>query len=58
MQKIWGGKNLSLFSFGDKRMTDLKLLNDPEYRWYHKEEMSKIIPFKSERDRLGIKVGL
>jgi hypothetical protein len=37
-------------------MTDLSLLNDPEYRWYHKEKMAKIMPFKSERDRLGIKV--
>ncbi|MFA5715403.1 MAG: hypothetical protein WC998_06670 [Candidatus Paceibacterota bacterium] len=31
-------------------------LNDPEYRWYHKEEMSKIMPFVSERKRLGLKV--
>lgn len=31
-------------------------LNDPEYRWYHKEEMSKIMPFVSERKRLGVKV--
>ena len=30
-------------------------LNDPEYRWYHKEEMAKIMPFTSERNRLGIK---
>jgi len=37
-------------------MTSIKLLNDPEYRWYHKEEMSKIMPFTSERKRLGIKV--
>lgn len=32
------------------------VLNDPEYRWYHKEEMSKIMPFPTERKRLGIKV--
>ena len=31
-------------------------LNDPEYRWYHKEEMSKIMPYVSERKRLGLKV--
>jgi len=55
MQKIWGGENLSLFSFGDERMTDLKLLNDSEYRWYHKEEMSKIMPYISERKRIGVK---
>jgi len=37
-------------------MTELELLNDPEYRWYHKEEMSKIMPFTSERIRLGMVV--
>jgi hypothetical protein len=35
-------------------MTDLKLLNDPEYRWYHKEEMSKYMPSVAERKRMGI----
>ena len=37
-------------------MTDIKLLNDPEYRWNHKEEMSKIMPYTSIRNKLGIKV--
>lgn len=37
-------------------MTDIKLLNDPEYRWYHKEEMSKIMPFPSQRKRLGVTI--
>jgi hypothetical protein len=37
-------------------MTTLKQLNDPEYRWYHKEEMSKIMPFTSIRNKLGIAV--
>lgn len=37
-------------------MTTTEQLNDPEYRWYHKEEMSKIMPFTSERNRLGILV--
>jgi 5-methylcytosine-specific restriction endonuclease McrA len=30
-------------------------LNDPEYRWYHKEEMSKIMPYRSERKLFGVK---
>lgn len=29
-------------------------LNDPEYRWYHKKEMEKIMPYVSERKRLGV----
>jgi len=37
-------------------MTDIKDLNNSEYRWYHKEEMSKIMPFPTERKRLGIKI--
>jgi hypothetical protein len=37
-------------------MTDIKLLNDPDYRWYHKEEMSKIMPYVSIRKQLGIAV--
>jgi hypothetical protein len=37
-------------------MTDIKLLNNPEYRWNHKEEMSKIMPYISIRNELGIKV--
>lgn len=31
-------------------------LNDPEYRWYHKEEMAKIMPYYTERKRLGVKI--
>jgi hypothetical protein len=31
-------------------------LNDPEYRWLHKEEMATIMPFVSERNRLGVVV--
>jgi len=30
--------------------------NDPEYRWQHKEEMSKIMPYSQERKRLGLVV--
>jgi 5-methylcytosine-specific restriction endonuclease McrA len=37
-------------------MISIEQLNDPEYRWYHKEEMAKIMPFTSERNRLGITV--
>lgn len=37
-------------------MTDINLLNDPEYRWTHKEEMLKIMPYTSIRNQLGIKV--
>lgn len=37
-------------------MTSIEQLNDTEYRWYHKEEMAKIMPFTSERNRLGIKI--
>jgi hypothetical protein len=35
-------------------MTDINLLNDPEYRWNHKEEMSKIMPYPSIRNEIGI----
>jgi 5-methylcytosine-specific restriction endonuclease McrA len=31
-------------------------LNNPEYRWYHKEEMSKIMPYPTERKKFGIKI--
>ena len=37
-------------------MTDIKLLNDPEYRWYHRDEMSKIMPRVSIRKSMGIKI--
>jgi hypothetical protein len=37
-------------------MTSLNLLNDPEYRWNHKEEMAKIMPYASVRRQLGIKI--
>lgn len=37
-------------------MTDLKLLNDPEYRWTHKKEMSEIMPFTSKRRKLKIAI--
>jgi hypothetical protein len=37
-------------------MTSIAQLNDPEYRWYHREEMAKIMPYPSERNRLGITV--
>lgn len=39
-----------------QRMTDIKLLNDPEYRWYHKDEMSKIMPYTSIRNAMKIKI--
>jgi len=35
-------------------MATIDEINDPEWRWQHKEEMSKIMPFQSERIRLGI----
>ena len=31
-------------------------LNNPEYRWYHPNEMAKIMPYASERNRLGVEV--
>lgn len=37
-------------------MTDIKLLNDPEYRWNHKDEMSRIMPYTSIRNEMKIKV--
>ena len=37
-------------------MTDIELLNDPDYRWNHKEEMSKMMPFHSIRNELGLVV--
>lgn len=37
-------------------MPTLNELNDPEYRWQHKEEMSKIMPYADERKRLGVKI--
>lgn len=37
-------------------MATINEMNDPEWRWQHKEEMSKIMPFQSERIRLGIVV--
>ena len=37
-------------------ITDTKLLNDPEYRWNHKEEMSKIMPYYHERKKFGLVV--
>lgn len=32
------------------------ILNDPEYRWYHKDEMSKIMPYPTMRKQYGIKI--
>jgi hypothetical protein len=29
-------------------------LNDPEYRWYHKDEMLTIMPYYTKRKQLGI----
>jgi hypothetical protein len=41
---------------GDLEMIDLKKINDPEYRWQHKEEMSDIMRHTSKRNELGVKV--
>lgn len=35
-------------------MTTNEQLNDPEYRWNHKTQLSKIMPHYHERKRLGI----
>lgn len=35
-------------------MSDVNRLNDPEYRWYHPDEMARIMPYPTERARLGI----
>ncbi len=35
-------------------MTSVDQLNNPEYRWHHKTEMSQIMPYYTERKRLGI----
>jgi 5-methylcytosine-specific restriction endonuclease McrA len=37
-------------------MIDIALINDPEYRWNHKEEMSRITPYYSERKKYGMDV--
>ena len=37
-------------------MPTISELNDPEYRWQHKEEMSKIMPYADKRKRLGVKI--
>jgi hypothetical protein len=37
-------------------MIDIKLVNDPEYRWNHKEEMAQIMPYYSERKKYGVEV--
>jgi hypothetical protein len=39
-----------------KCVTSSYKLNNPEYRWYHKEELSKIMPYRSKRKQLGIKI--
>jgi hypothetical protein len=36
-------------------MTELSQLNDPEYRWYHKAELSEIMPYRSKRDQMKVK---
>jgi hypothetical protein len=41
---------------GERTMKDINPLNDPEYRFYHKAEMARIMPFKTERARYGIEV--
>jgi hypothetical protein len=35
-------------------MLDKTLLNDPEYRWYHKRELQDIMPHYTKRKELGI----
>lgn len=35
-------------------VADIQDLQNPEYRWYHKKEMEKILPFQSIRNKLGL----
>jgi 5-methylcytosine-specific restriction endonuclease McrA len=37
-------------------MIDPSKVNDPEYRWSHKREMSEIMPYYAKRKEFGVKV--
>lgn len=37
-------------------MINKSMVNDPEYRWQNKEELSKIMPYPTERAKYGITV--